>query len=235
MNDTVNDLGQPIGGAVDGWSTRPPPPRSPLQGRTCRIEPLDPARHGAELFRALSTAEDDRLWTYMGQGPFADLNVFRQWMETSAMGDDPLFHAIVDGAGGNALGHAAYLRIEPVVGVIEVGNIFFAPALQRTIAATECMYLMMCRVFDELGYRRYEWKCDALNAPSRAAALRLGFQFEGIFRQAIMYKGRNRDTAWYAIIDKDWPEVKAAFQAWLAPGNFDAAGNQKQRLQSFRD
>jgi RimJ/RimL family protein N-acetyltransferase len=170
------------------------------------------------------------MWTYLAYGPFADHGAYNAWLAGAAESDDPLFHAIVDGRSGRALGVASFLRIEPAVGVIEVGHIAYAPALQRTPAATEAMYLMMRRVFDELGYRRYEWKCDALNEPSRRAALRLGFTFEGIFRQATLYKGRNRDTAWYSVVDKEWPERKAAFEAWLEPGNFDAEGRQRTRL-----
>ena len=154
-------------------------------------------------------------------------------MADTCLGEDPLFHAIVEAASGRALGVASYLRIEPEVGVIEVGHINYAPALQRTAAATEAMYLMMAPVFEELGNRRYEWKCDALYAASRRAAERLGFAFEGVFRQATLYKGRNRDSAWYAITDRDWPALKAAFEAWLDPANFDAAGMQKARLSEF--
>jgi RimJ/RimL family protein N-acetyltransferase len=151
-------------------------------------------------------------------------------MEASCLGEDPMFHAIRDKRRGRVAGVASYLRIDPPVGVIEVGHIALSPALQQTVAATEAMFLMMSRVFDELGYRRYEWKCDSLNAPSRRAALRLGFAFEGIFRQATLYKGRNRDTAWYAVIDKDWPAVKRAYERWLSPENFDADGRQRVPL-----
>ena len=170
------------------------------------------------------------MWTYMAYGPFAGAEAYLAWAAQSAASQDPLFHAILDRSTGKAVGVAAFLRIEPAVGVIEVGHIAFAPALQRTPAATEAMYLLMRRVFDELGYRRYEWKCDALNAPSRAAAARLGFTFEGVFRQATLYKGRNRDTAWYSIIDREWPRQKAAFEAWLDPANFDEQGRQRTPL-----
>ena len=230
--DTTNHLGQPIGFDVPDWQARPRPPRTPIQGRTCRIEAIDPEAHAADLFAA-NSASDDGLWTYMAYGPFATAAEYRSWMETACMGDDPLFHAIVDAASGQALGVASYLRIEPAVGVIEVGNICYAPALQKTVAATESMYLMMTRVFDELGYRRYEWKCDALNAPSRAAALRLGFQYEGIFRQATLYKGRNRDTAWFAMTDRDWPAIKTGFEGWIDAANFDADGQQLKNLSAF--
>jgi RimJ/RimL family protein N-acetyltransferase len=225
-----NELGQPIGEPVEGWAARPRPPREPIEGRFCRVEPLDPARHAEALFEANRQDAEGRMWTYMAYGPFARLDDYRAWADNAARGEDPLFHAIVDRASGRALGVASYLRIEPAIGVIEVGHIAYSPALQRTPAATEAMYLLMRRVFDELGYRRYEWKCDALNAPSRAAADRLGFRFEGVFRQATVYKGRNRDTAWYAVSDKEWPERKAAFEAWLDLGNFDAGGRQRRPL-----
>ncbi len=151
-----------------------------------------------------------------------------------SFGDDPLRHAVIERRSGRAVGVASLMRIDHVAGVIEVGGINYAPPLQRTPAATEAMYLMMRRVFDELGYRRYEWKCDALNAPSRAAALRLGFRYEGTFRQATVYKGRNRDTCWFSILDNEWAALKHAFERWLAPDNFDAAGQQRRSLSSFR-
>jgi len=233
VESTTNHLGQPIGFAVPDWVPAELPPRTPMAGRWCRVGPLDVARHGAELFAAYAEDREGRVWTYMGYGPFENLAEFRDWMTASCLGDDPLFHAIVEGASGRALGMASYLRAGPETGVIEVGHINHAPALQRSAAATEAMVLMMARVFDELGNRRYEWKCDALNAASRAAAERLGFSFEGVFRQATLYKGRNRDTAWYAITDRDWPALKTAYEAWLDPANFDAEGRQKARLSAF--
>jgi len=232
-SERTNEFGQPIGFAMPGWTPRPRPPRRPIEGRHCRIEPLDPHRHAAPLFGNYALDRDGRNWTYMAYGPFADLAAYEAWMRAACLGEDPLFHAILDAKSGDALGVASYLRIEPAVGVIEVGHINYAPPLQRSPAATEAMYLMMRRVFEELGYRRYEWKCDALNAPSRSAALRLGFKFEGIFRQATLYKGRNRDTAWYSIIDAEWPSLKRGFERWLDPANFDAAGRQRQRLSAF--
>ena len=161
---------------------------------------------------------------------FDDLEGYRAWLAAMTSGDDPLLHAIVDGATGSAVGVAAFMRIEPAVGVIEVGNLNFSPLLQRTRLATEAMFLMMRRVFDELGYRRYEWKCDSLNVPSRRAAERLGFSFEGIFRQAVVYKGRNRDTAWFSILDREWPKLRGAYEQWLSPANFDDSGRQRRRL-----
>lgn len=234
MPEHLNDLGQPIGAAVPDWAPRAAPPRQAMTGRWCRVEPLDPELHGADLFRAFTADRDGRIWTYLPYGPFLTLRDFQAWIERTCLGDDPLFHAIVDAETDRALGVASYLRIQPAVGVIEIGHINLSPALQRTRAATEAMYLMMARVFDELGYRRYEWKCDALNDASRRAAERLGFSFEGVFRQATIYKNRNRDTAWYAILDSEWPAAKAAFQAWLDPRNFDSEGKQKQSLAALR-
>ena len=233
MTEHKNRLGQPIGFPVPDWQARDRPPKTVMAGRTCRVEPIDPDRHAADLHAANTTDKEGRIWTYMAYGPFADPAAYRSWMEAECLGGDPLFHAIVDEATQKAVGVASYLRIDPGPGVIEVGHINYSPLLQRSVAATEAMYLMMARVFDELGYRRYEWKCDALNAASRRAALRLGFVYEGIFRQATIYKERNRDTAWYAVVDKDWPAVKAAFQAWLDPGNFDGEGKQKTSLSTL--
>jgi RimJ/RimL family protein N-acetyltransferase len=201
-----------------------------MVGRFCRVEPLDPGRHAAELFAANSLDAEGRNWTYLFQEPFENLVSYRAWLEQVAKADDPLFHTIVDLGTGKAVGVAAFMRIDRTMGVIEVGNINYSPLLQRRPAATEAMFLMMVRVLDELGYRRYEWKCDLLNAPSRAAALRLGFQYEGLFRQAIVYKGRNRDTCWFSIIDSEWPRLKRAYERWLAPDNFNDEGKQRRSL-----
>jgi RimJ/RimL family protein N-acetyltransferase len=220
----------PVGRSLPGWSARPVPPRTVMEGRFCRLEPLDPARHARDLFAANALDAEGRNWTYLFQEPFEDLPSFTAWLEQVAKSDDPLFHTIVDAKTGKAVGVATFMRIDRTHGVIEVGNINYSPLLQRTPAATEAMFLMMRRVFDELGYRRYEWKCDSLNAPSRAAALRLGFQYEGLFRQAVVYKGRNRDTAWFSMVDSEWPALKRAYEQWLAPANFDAAGRQRQKL-----
>ncbi|HEY0522295.1 MAG TPA: GNAT family protein [Stellaceae bacterium] len=226
-------FGQPIGAPVPGWSPRPRPPRTAMEGRFCRVEPLDPDRHAADLFAANAEAADGRLWTYLPYGPFPALAEYRAWVSDAGRGEDPLFHAIVDRRSGRAVGVASYMRIDPAAGAIEVGGINYSPRLQRTPAATEAMYLMMRRAFDELGYRRYEWKCDSLNAPSRAAAQRLGFRYEGLFRQATIYKGRNRDTTWYSIIDREWPALRAAFERWLDPANFDASGRQRESLSAL--
>jgi RimJ/RimL family protein N-acetyltransferase len=229
-----NHLGQPVGLSVPGWSPRSAPPRAALAGRFCTVEPLDPARHAAQLFAAYAEDREGRLWSYLPRGPYATLEEYRCWAEDAAARDDPLTHAIIDNASSEAVGTAAYMRIEPAIGVIEIGSITYSPRLQRRPAATEAMYLLMRRVFDALGYRRYEWKCDSLNAPSRTAAQRLGFQFEGLFRQATMTRGRNRDTAWYSVIDREWPDLRAAFERWLDPANFDAAGQQHHSLASLR-
>ncbi|MEM7596643.1 MAG: GNAT family protein [Pseudomonadota bacterium] len=204
---------------------------APLQGRYARLEALDAERHAALLYRAFDG--HDWLWDYMPVGPFASAAQFHKWMRgATGAGDDIRFYAIEDHDAGQFGGFASYLRIKPDSGSIEMGFIAMAPQLQRTRAATEAFYLMMKWAFDA-GYRRFEWKCDALNTPSRRAAQRLGFSYEGIFRQATVIKGRNRDTAWFAVIDREWPALSEAFEIWLAPGNFDAAGQQRERLSDL--
>ncbi len=225
-----NEFGQPIGAPVEGWRPRQRPPRTAMVGRYCRVEPLDIDRHGPQLHAANAESPDPRNWTYLSADGFADADAYQRWLGTVAASDDPLFHAIVDQQTGLAAGVAAYLRIDPANGVIEVGHINYSTRLQQTRAATEAMFLMMRRAFDELGYRRYEWKCDSLNEPSRKAAARLGFQFEGVFRQAIVYKGRNRDTAWFSILDGEWPARRGAYERWLAADNFDDLGRQRRSL-----
>ncbi len=224
-----NALGQPVGAPVEGWTPPPRPVRAEMAGRYCRLEPLVPT-HAPGLFDALSADTDGRVWTYMPNGPFADLASYQRWLDDAIAVDDPLQFAIL--VDDRPVGTASYLRIDPGAGSIEVGYITFSPALQRTRAATEAMYLMMQWAF-ETGYRRYEWKCNALNAGSRRAAQRLGFSYEGVFRQATIVKGRNRDTAWYAAIDSEWPRLKPAFEAWLDPDNFDADGRQKRALSAL--
>lgn len=229
MPYTRNDSGQPVGCSVKGWEPPPFPPREPMSGHFCRVEPLDPDRHAAQLYEANALDTEGGLWTYLPYGPFESLEDYLGWMNDYCRGGDALFHAIIDNTTGKAGGVASYLGITPARGSIEVGHINYSPLLQRTPAATEAMYLMMERAF-ELGYRRYEWQCDALNAKSRAAAQRLGLSFEGVFRQARVYKGRNWDTAWYAAIDQEWPPLKDAFSRWLDPANFDERGEQRTRL-----
>jgi RimJ/RimL family protein N-acetyltransferase len=234
MTDEVNQLGQPVGAPLPGWSPRKLPPRTAMAGRFCTVEPLDPERHAAQLFAAYAEDAEGRMWTYLPRGPYASLDEYRDWARVACRDDDPRVHAIIDKASGEAIGAAALMRIEPDAGVIEIGSITYSPRLQRRPAGTEAMYLMMRRVFDELGYRRYEWKCNALNAPSRAAALRYGFQYEGLFRQATITRGRNRDTTWFSIIDSEWPALRTAFERWLDPTNFDVGGRQRHSLASLR-
>jgi RimJ/RimL family protein N-acetyltransferase len=222
----------PLGFRVEGWRQPARPPHDPMVGRTCRVEPLDPPVHGAQLHAANALDREGRNWTYLSYGPFATLDDYMSWLKGVTSAADPMFHAVVDLATNEAVGVASYLRIDPVAGSIEVGHINYSPKLQRTVAATEAMYLMMKRAF-ELGYRRYEWKCHALNAASRAAAQRLGFSYEGVFRQARVDKGRNRDTAWYAMIDREWPVLDQAFRQWLDPSNFDKKGRQLTSLTAL--
>jgi RimJ/RimL family protein N-acetyltransferase len=207
MSSILNPFQQPIGAPLPDWSPRARPPHSAaIEGRYCRLEPLDAERHAAALYAAYSQAEDGRDWTY----------------------------AVIERKTGNAVGTLSLMRIDPANGVVEVGFVAFSPLLKRTPVSTEAQYLLMKHAFDQLGYRRYEWKCDSLNAPSRQAAARLGFQFEGIFRQATVYKGRSRDTAWFSIIDSEWPGLRSAFEKWLAPENFDGQGQQRASLTALR-
>lgn len=229
---STNALGQPIGFPLPGWTPPSVPALTAMAGRYCRLEPMH-ERFAPELYAAASHDRDGRTWTYLPYGPFPSEDEFRHWLLRDCLGEDPLFFVIVDAATGRAVGQASYLNIKPAQGSIEVGHVYFSPLMQRTRVATEAMYRMMRRAF-ETGYRRCEWKCDALNAPSRSAAERFGFSYEGIFRQATVTKGRNRDTAWYAAIDGEWPMLSAVFEAWLAPENFDAGGQQRRRLESFR-
>ena len=227
----LNAFGQNVGEPLAGWTARSAPPRSAIAGRFCRIEPLDAKRHAPDLHDAFKDAPPAS-WTYLPDymGPFETRAKLEAWLKIAAASNDPLWHAIIDARSGRAVGIACYLRIDMNSGVIEVGGLLYSPALQKTAAATEAMYLMMRRAFDELGYRRYEWKCDRLNAPSRAAALRLGFTFEGTFRQHMVYRGRTRDSDWFSITDGEWPALKARFEAWLKPSNFDSEGQQKKGL-----
>lgn len=230
----TNQFGQPLGEALPGWVSPPRPERVTLTGRVCRIEPLDPAIHADDLFDAYLVAPDGRDWTYLPTERFTDRDAYRAHAAAAAATEDPMHVAIVDLATGKAVATASLLRIDPANGSIEVGWIAYSPLIQRTPMGTEAMYLMMKYCMDDLGYRRYEWKCNALNAPSCAAALRYGFTFEGIFRQAAVVKQRNRDTAWYSILDSEWPAVRAAFEHWLAPSNFTPDGQQIAPLSSFR-
>lgn len=221
---------RPVGPVVQGWQVPPLPQGAPLEGRYVRLERLTADAHAALLYRAFEG--NDWVWDYMPSGPFASAAQFHRWMREVTAQDDILFYAIRDLETGELGGFASYLRMKPASGSIEVGYIVMAPQLQRTRASSESIFLMMQWAFDA-GYRRFEWKCDALNRPSRRAAQRFGFSFEGIFRQATIVKGRNRDTAWFAIIDTEWPALCEAFQLWLAPSNFDDSGQQKERLSDL--
>jgi RimJ/RimL family protein N-acetyltransferase len=222
--------GQEVGAMVD---PRPAPRPDPvtLEGRFGRVERLDAARHGTGLWKAFSG--DDRLWTYMSYGPFPDAAKFYDWLAERAKHEDPFYYVVVD-RDNRAVGIAALVEIRPAMRVIEVGHIVYGPLLQRSPLATEVQYLLACYVFETLGYRRYEWKCNTLNIASRRAAERLGFTFEGVFGQHMIVKGRNRDTAWLALLDCDWPRVRSAFEQWLEPGNFDGKERQRRRLEEIR-
>lgn len=211
---------------------RPRPQRSPLQGTYARLEPLDVARHEASLLAASTAPGADERFRYLFE-PVPTAETLRAWFERVMPLNDPLFFAVVDNATGRCEGRQALMRIVPEHAVIELGSIFWGPAMARTRVATEAFYLSAAYIFDELGYRRFEWKCDALNLPSRNAALRFGFRFEGVFRQHMVVKGQNRDTAWYAILDSEWPALKSVYQRWLAPENFDADGSQRTRLSAL--
>jgi len=216
---------RPLGAPLPDWSPPPLPTRKPLAGRYVTLEPLDPQRHGAALFAAGHGPGAESLWTYLPYGPFESADAMAPWLETMARSTDPLAFAIRP-VGGPPQGMCTFLRIAPAAGSIEIGSIWFGPALQRTRAATEAIALLMREAMDGLGYRRLEWKCNALNAASRRAAERFGFRFEGVFRQHMVVKGRNRDTAWFSLLDHEWPAVAAAFDAWLDPDNFDTQGRQ---------
>jgi RimJ/RimL family protein N-acetyltransferase len=217
-----------------GWSPATAPDRSALNGHLVRLETPDPDRHAESLFNSSHVAGAEGLWDFMSYGPFAGLDEFTTWLKERAASSDPLFFAVVDLKSMLALGMASYLRIVPEHGVIEIGHIWFAPAIQRTRQATEAIFLLASHAFDELGYRRLEWKCNSLNESSRRAAERFGFTFEGVFRQHMIVKGRNRDTAWYSITDGEWPLRRAAFEAWLAADNFDGTGRQSRSLSAVR-
>lgn len=225
-----NGLGQPIGAALPDWSPARAPVHVPMEGYFCRLEPLNEDRHSRELFDAFSVDRDGRNWTYLPHGPFFEFASFKNWTAAVCRQEDMQFYAIVDGPTSGAVGVASYLRIKPQAGSIEVGYLNFSPLLQRRAAATEAMYLMMRRAFRELGYRRYEWKCDVLNAASRRAAGRLGFRFEGVFRQANVYKGRDRDTAWFSILDREWKTLEPAYREWLEGAKGSPDGQQKEPL-----
>jgi RimJ/RimL family protein N-acetyltransferase len=224
---------QPIGPLVSAHPAKRPE-RVTLEGRWITLVPLDPRAHAEALYEGSNgDAVRESLWTYLPDGPYGNREEFRASIENKSRSADPLFFAIIENASGQPVGYQTFLRIDPTNRVIEVGNILYTPAMQRTAGATEAQYLFARHVFEELGYRRYEWKCNAFNAPSRRAAERFGFTFEGIFRQHMIVKGRNRDTAWFAMLDSEWPARKAAYERWLKPDNFDEKGRQKHRLSDL--
>ncbi|OHZ04890.1 GNAT family protein [Salinicola sp. MIT1003] len=240
MNHIRNEYGQPVGPDIDGWQPPPTPRAEILEGRFCRLEPLDVSAHAPTLWRAWQPSDPDiaddhdgkARWTYLGGRGFDGEAGCRRWLETMTASDDPHCYAIIDPADDQAVGMATYLRIVPVDGSIEIGHLNFSPRMARTPISSEALMLLIRHVF-ELGYRRVEWKCDALNAPSLRAAARLGFRFEGIFRQHRVVNGRNRDTAWFSILDGEWPAIRECHRRWLAPDNFDADGRQRQSLSTM--
>ncbi|WP_327352321.1 GNAT family N-acetyltransferase [Streptomyces sp. NBC_01304] len=234
MHIRLNEYDQPVGEPVPDWTPRPRPAAVTLTGRRCRLEPLNADTHTADLYAAYRSGPDHRDWTYMSSGPFDDPQDYRRHVEGMAASTDPRHYAVIDLADGKPVGTLSLMRQDPAQGVVEVGNVMFSPLMKRSPISTEAQFLAMKYVFEDLGYRRYEWKCDSLNAPSRKTAERLGFTFEGIFRQALVYKGRNRDTAWFSVVDTEWPTVKKAFESWLAPENFDDQGVQRHSLAELR-
>ena len=220
---------------LQNWTPRPKPERKVLEGRYVRLEPLDPKKHGDELFAASSVTDADQRFTWLFEFPPATREEFEPWLEKVAKSEDPQFFAVIDKASGKVAGRQTLMRIDSAHGAIEIGNIYWGPLISRKPAATEAQFLFMQYIFDELGYRRYEWTCNNDNLPSKRAAERFGFSFEGIFRQHMVAKGKNRDTAWFSILDSEWPALKKAYQAWLAPENFDSDGQQKKKLEEFRD
>ena len=228
----LNEFNQVIGSPVD-WPGAKKPQRDIIRGRFCQIEPLDAGLHASDLYRVFTKDQDASLWTYLPFGPFDNEQQFEQLVTGMSLSKDSVFYTIVDLSTAKPVGIAAYLRIKPDSGSIEIGSIVFSSRLQKTAAATEAMFLLMRYAFKALGYRRYEWKCDSLNAPSRRAAERLGFQYEGLFKQALVYKGRNRDTAWYSVLDKGWPSLEQGFERWLDKSNFDAADRQRYSLKEL--
>lgn len=229
----VNQFNQPVGAALPDWQPCPRPQRVVLNGKYCRLEPLA-SRHAKALFAAHQQAPDTRSWTWLAREPDSDEAGFRQWIDSVSVQEDPLHFAVIDSATNQAVGSLSLMRIDATNGVIEVGHVHFSPLLSRTAMSTEAQWLLMRYVFDTLGYRRYEWKCNSLNEPSRRAAIRLGFQYEGRFRQALVVKGHNRDTDWFSVIDTEWPEVDGAMQKWLADDNFDINGKQRRSLENWR-
>lgn len=221
--------------SLSDWTPRSVPARSPVVGDRVWLEPIDPERHAATLFAAASSNDDPGMWDYLLYGPFASEADFGAWLLERAASTDPLHFAIVDQATDHAIGMCAFMRMDPANGVIEIGHIWFGPEIQRTTIASEAIYLMQRVTLGELGYRRLEWKCNNANDRSKRAAERFGFTFEGVFRQHLIVKGRNRDTAWFSLLDSEWPANESAFIAWLSPANFDDTGVQLRSLSTIRD
>ena len=229
----MNQIKLPIGEAVPEWTTKQLPQKTKMQGRYCCLYPLDLKKHSIPLYEAFCKDKDNLNWTYLPYGPFENYEDFKKWLVDFCLTKDPFFFVVVKK--DTVVGLASYLRIKPEVGVIEIGHIHFSPLLQKTRASVETIYLMMRRVFDEMGYRRFEWKCDSLNKRSCEAAKKFGFQFEGIFRQLTIYKGRNRDTAWFSVINKDWGKIKQNFERWLSAENFDEKNKPSLSLRYLMD
>lgn len=220
---------------LNEWTARPAPSRELLEGRYVRLEHLDPDVHGDGLFVASSVSDADSRFRWLGDYPPQSREDFQPWLEKAAANRDPLFFVVIDRETGRIGGRQAFMRIDAANGVAEIGNIYWGPEIARTRCATEAFYLFARHMFDDLGYRRFEWKCNNRNEPSKRAALRFGFRFEGIFRQHMVVKGENRDTAWYSILDSEWPVVRKAIEDWLAPENFDNEGRQIRRLETIRE
>lgn len=219
---------------LSGWTPRERPARAPLEGHHVRLEPLDAERHGDGLFAASATSDSDARFRWLYDEAPATRAGFQPWLDKAAAGADPMYFAVIDKATGKVAGRQSFMRIDHANGCIEIGNILWNPPVARRPAATEALYLFARHAFDDLGYRRFEWKCNAENEPSRRAALRFGFQFEGVFRKHLIVRGRNRDTAWFAMVDDDWPQIGQALREWLDPSNFDSEGSQKRRLEEIR-
>ena len=220
---------------LKNWQPRPRPARAVLEGRYVRLEPLNAARHGDGLYAASSVADAGGRFAWLPETPPQSRAEFQAWLDKAEASEDPLYFAIIDQASGEVVGRQTFLRIDPANGAIEIGHIYWGPKMARTRGATEAQFLFAQYVLGELGYRRYEWKCNNRNLPSKRAAERFGFRFEGIFRQHMIVKGENRDTAWYAMIDKEWPALARAYNAWLDPNNFDTEGRQIRRLEDLRE
>jgi RimJ/RimL family protein N-acetyltransferase len=231
--NTSEGASRPFGEPVE-WRPSRAVERAPIEGELVTLVPVDPAAHGAALYAVSHSPAATHLWDYLPNGPFASEHEFGRWLGACAASPDPLFFTIVLRASGQPAGMCSYLRMDPPHGTIEIGYIWFSPELQRTPAATEAILVLARHAFDDLRYRRLEWKCNALNAPSRVAADRLGFTYEGVFRQHMVVKGRNRDTAWYAMLDGEWPAIRRSFERWLAADNFDEHGRQRRTLRDVR-